>query len=352
VARVRVSISAMLCIATSLTILPATAGANIRWGTNWAFVGTTLDGPNGDVEDPINVVFHSGATPFEVHHNQMMNAWPGMANNACLGADPKSYVEFLRSNGTVLTYSGFGGSKPADDQMTNNGDCALFPGETEYHARMWNSSQHNHEFHPGAFNHWSAVGVHHEKRVGTKHKIDMNFEAAEKVLLNQLSEFCTYRNWRLLPGTLGRFHDWWSDGYVSRVTPETNGPGTGGSCLASASDADPPAAVPPPPPPPSPGTPGDTTPPTVWFLDINIYRNQHPIQIWFKYTGHDNHTPTGQLYFGCSKDGNDFYNCTADAAPQWHEILVGHGSGHHYFRVHTRDGVGNFSSVVRFDFDS
>ncbi len=101
--------------------------------------------------------------------------------------------------------------------------------EDKWHARIWDSKEHD-DAHPNLHTgsnveQMNIAGVHHDNCCPDH--LDKSWEHSEVTAIRRLDEFCAWRNDLHLPGSRGKYQAYFSDGRVTRISPEkhsANGP--------------------------------------------------------------------------------------------------------------------------------
>jgi hypothetical protein len=242
-----------LCVlAASLLLaavsLPALATGHTRHDkSHWFFQGKTYPVFEADLgkSDPLNMIYMGARR--QVNHNTITFDWgigskeEGIMGNSACNHSPFETRQYM----IWIWYPNGYGAKQDDHHWneSNDGYSTSASCDNQWHVRLWNAGPHNDKFHPDSNNQFSLAPVHREVKdwVLDTHVISDSYERAEGVMIKQLKERCSWRNWRYLPGSgPGKFQGWPSDGKISRVSPEkVSEPGPCGKDEARSSEFDP-----------------------------------------------------------------------------------------------------------------
>jgi hypothetical protein len=197
--------------AVAISVSPA--GADLYHNKRFVF------GPVISHGDPVNMLWFGGQNtnqPCAGHRDtncvvRGFDYWDGMGIRGCNGSNDGS----LR----MLTAGGGGTVNPGPEHEVSGSTFC----KKQYHARIWGDGAHG---HPTPV--WDLSPIHHENRGAFEggHTIDRPWEIAEYDALQGLGhsgKFCTYRDWRPLPGSGGKIkannkQNGYSDGYISRIS--------------------------------------------------------------------------------------------------------------------------------------
>jgi len=205
-----------------LLLAPSIAGANLKQGGVFVFAPTIREG------DPTNLLFAGGSdaqlpAPACTYPNDksvacaeshVITTWQrgSMREHVCNGA-PQSNMRFR-------TMAGGTTNRGEDEATSTSLTC-----KRQFHIRLWGDTYHGH-----ANPVWDVGAVHHENRCAEpgfcKHHIDMGWEAAEWVAFREMNRrYCAYYGEYQFPGSGGKLHGHYSDGYLTRISfsPRSSG---------------------------------------------------------------------------------------------------------------------------------
>jgi hypothetical protein len=207
---------AVLVAVLAYLALATPAGADLYHNGRMVFSGRIDEG------DPVNLLWFGGTnTEASCGNHKDANCvqrgfgyWGGMAVRFCNGSN-SDHLSMLRTGGGSRIHPN------STTQVSGSMTC-----KTQYHARIWDDVAHGH-----ATNVWDVSPIHHETRCwhcfgSGSHKIDKPWEIAEYDAMTGVAHaglYCTYRDWRPLPGSGGhinpnRYQNGWSDGYITRMS--------------------------------------------------------------------------------------------------------------------------------------
>jgi hypothetical protein len=201
-------------VAVALAItLASISAADLYHNKRLVFAGRINHG------DPVNLLWFGGqSTEAPCGGNKDANCvvrafdyWDGMRIRFCNGGNDGQ----LR----MLIAGGGGTVNPANDtEVSGSTTC-----KKQYHARIWGDSAHG---HPTPV--WALAPIHHENRPSFSggHTIDRPWEIAEYDAMEGVGHsghYCTYRDWRALPGSGGKIkanrqQNGYSDGFITRMS--------------------------------------------------------------------------------------------------------------------------------------
>lgn len=176
-------------------------------------------GPRINHGDPVNLLWFGGRnTNSPCGGNKDANCvvrgfdyWDGMRIRFCNGGNDGRLRMLTAGGGSTINPSN-------DTEVSGSTTC-----KKQYHARIWGDSAHG---HPTAV--WALSPIHHENRGAFSggHTIDRTWEVAEYDAMEGVGhsgKFCTYRDWRPLPGSGGKIkanrqQNGYSDGFITRIS--------------------------------------------------------------------------------------------------------------------------------------
>jgi hypothetical protein len=235
----RLTLASAVAAAFVLTLLSAPpANAHFRLSQpqgapyRWFFEGVSYGQPNRrEVKDPVNILFRGGSAAWPFLDDVLYylsgdspspRLWPRMRMRECLWA----YDRVAYDQGMVF--------KAISDSQRRRGQRWLIQKEQEatwstsaachhqWHIRLWSDAVHRRQTrNHGLAGQWAVGGIHHDRRTWLptpNHRVDRPWEAGEALLVYKLrGYFCSYRNWRFLPGSQGRFQGYASNGRISMI---------------------------------------------------------------------------------------------------------------------------------------
>ncbi|MEA2439364.1 MAG: hypothetical protein QOH76_788 [Thermoleophilaceae bacterium] len=197
---------ALLVAGTSLSATPAQA--DLKHHKRFVFRGKI------NHRDPVNLLWFGGSANDPlcagVKDTFCMNSsfryWDHMSTRFCNGGNDGRLRMHKTGGGPLINPSN-------DSEVSGSRTC-----KKQYHARNWDDTDHGHGTHV-----WGLSPIHHENRCWHcgGHKIDRSWEIAEYDAMTNLGrsgKFCTYRDWRALPGSGGKIKGWYSDGWITRIS--------------------------------------------------------------------------------------------------------------------------------------
>lgn len=198
-----------LSVAAALTVAlcGGTAAAHFKVHGDWVYAGHThTDNPR---IDPLTVLFQ-GSGREAVGQDMVPTAWPIMFE--------LNFNVFDSCGGTQNIYDRH---PQHDDQVDHQLVSACYA--SKYHMRIWDSVEHDNAYpiEHGATNRnqFNIAGVHRDKCCPDH--VHKRWEATEHFFAHKMnSYYCTYRNDLHLPGSGGEFQKFYSNGKVTRVSPE------------------------------------------------------------------------------------------------------------------------------------
>jgi hypothetical protein len=109
-------------------------------------------------------------------------------------------------------------------QMTARINFFDAPCDRQWHIRLWDDGRHDTQTnaHPSDPR-WVVGSIHRENLVcgrnGCNHLVVLPWEQAEWGLIQRLEEHCSYKDWKVLPGSYGKFgsREYRSNGILSMI---------------------------------------------------------------------------------------------------------------------------------------
>ena len=203
------------------------AVAHVEQNGRWFVAGHTgnTDG-NGRI-DPLNVIFRGSdhGDVLKVNATTMLSKW-GSSRRGDLRDQGEPGC--MSSQGIFYQHP-----RILDSHQDSNQKTGCY--EDAYHVRLWDSKEHDDVHHPNSGDPlrdtWAIMGVHYDECcfdgiIPHKDRIGKPWEVAARAMIKELKEYCSDPSWKHLIGSgPAHFQKRFSDGRLSRISPEEIGPG-------------------------------------------------------------------------------------------------------------------------------
>ncbi len=210
------------CGVAGAVLFAALAGAalaDVHDNRGW-FVGGHTYAHNSDKrEDPITTIFKGTkwGLPLQENSGGMISKW-GQGPGGTSRGEMHSIDSTLCASNQDLFFH-----RPETRvENTWNTKTRCYKHVGAWHIRAWDSDKHDQVHHPPGDPErgtWAMVGVHRDAGILGDHPTT-SWEIAAGTLRHELAEYCSWKDWRRLPGSIGKFQGYYSDGILSRISPE------------------------------------------------------------------------------------------------------------------------------------
>lgn len=212
----------LVAVIPTLLLSAPTAHANLRMGGVFVFAPLIREG------DPVNLLFDGGT---DMGQPTSACGYPNDKSVGCAeshvittwqrGSMREHFCNFAPQSDLRFRLPPGGTAHSGEDKATSTSNTC----KNQFHLRLWSDS-HAGDPTPA----WDVGAAHHEQRCAVlgacKHHIDMDWEAVEWVTFRQMNRnYCAYYGEYPFPGTAGKIHGHYSDGYLTRVSfsPRSSG---------------------------------------------------------------------------------------------------------------------------------